>query len=118
MAGKPGARLTGLHARGLERPHVWCTGPDPIRHEMYHPWQMAKAQAKFRGEEFTLTFDEYYDLWIKDWHLRGRKSDDMCMTRFDESQGWTKKNTIIINRKQHFQERSGKQRHKNGQFKK
>jgi hypothetical protein len=75
---------------------------------MYHPWQLAKAQAKFRGEEFTLTFDQYYNIWLPLWDQRGRKSGDMCMTRRDESRGWTKTNTVILTRKEHFETRSGR----------
>lgn len=87
---------TGKHARGKPRPHVWVTGPDPLLHEMYHPWQVAKAQAKYRGEEWNLTFEEYADMWRPQWHLRGRGSDQYCMTRYDEEKPWDKTNAYII----------------------
>ena len=84
------------------RPHTWKTGPDPLRHDMYHPWQLAKAQAKFRGEEFTLTFEQYYEVWKDDWHNRGRKPEDLCMTRIDWEGAWEWGNVEIIRRKDHF----------------
>jgi hypothetical protein len=85
------------------RPHVWIVGPDEEKHEMYHPWQLVKAQAKFRSEEFELTFEEFYELWEGYWKLRGRKPDDLCMTRKDSSQAWSRANCEIITRKEHLQ---------------
>lgn len=95
-------RIGGKNGRGVLRPHRWITGPDPILHDMYHPWQMAKAQAKFRGEEFTLTFDEYAELWQPHWHKRGRRIHEFCMTRHDESLGWTKENAWVVIREVHM----------------
>jgi hypothetical protein len=68
---------------------------------MYHPWQMAKAQAKFRSEPWDLEFEDYYGLWKDYWHLRGRGPGDMCMTRVDPEGTWTTKNIRIILRSEH-----------------
>lgn len=95
------AKPTGKHAKGKLRPHTWRTGPDPLLHEMYHPWQMAKAQAKFRDEEFTLTFEEYAELWRPHWHQRGRKINEYCMTRHDITKGWTRENAWVVERSIH-----------------
>lgn len=84
------------------RPHVWVVGPDEFKHSMYTPWQMSSCQARFRGEEWDLTFDEYYNLWKKDWHNRGRKPDNVCMTRKDPSGAWTMGNVEIITRLEHI----------------
>lgn len=99
---KKGQRLTGRHARGLPRPHVWIIGPDEQKHKMYHPWQMSKAQAIFRDEGWDLSFEEYYELWKNDWDNRGRKSENMCMTRIDASKPWTIKNVEIVMRLEHL----------------
>jgi hypothetical protein len=96
-------RYTGKHARGLKRPHVWYTGPDEYKHSMYQPWLMAKAQAAYRGEEWTLDFEDYYNAWNGLWDQRGRTTDGLCMTRKDYSDAWTKDNIEIITRKEHFQ---------------
>ena len=58
------------------RPHVWKSGPDVLAHEQYQTWLVHKAQASFRGEVHTLTFNEYKAHWDNNdnWHLRDRKS--------------------------------------------
>lgn len=89
------------------RPHVWKCGDDEYKHSMYEPWMKARAQANFRKETWTLTFEEYYDLWKEDWNHRGRGSDDICMTRKDVDGAWDKKNTILMTRKEHLK-RCGK----------
>ena len=99
---KLGQRLTGLHARGKKRPHVWISGPDEYRHQMYHPWMLAKAQANFRKEEYELTFDEYFEFWDGKWHLRGRGIDDLCMSRINPDKPWKKSNVHIITRQEHL----------------
>ena len=86
------------------RPHLWKTGPyDEARHNMFTPWMVSKAQANFRSEEFTLTFEEYYELWKNDWNNRGRKPDNMCMTRKDTDGPWSADNCYIISRREHLQ---------------
>lgn len=83
------------------RPHTWCTGPDPLKHDMYNPFLKRKAQAKFRDEVWDLTFDQFYDLWKDYWHMRGKKSDEYCMTRIDNKGAWDINNAKIITRKEH-----------------
>jgi len=99
---KPGQRLKGLHAAGKPRPHVWLCGPDEYKHSMYVPWMKAKAQANFRGEEWDLSFDEFYLLWREEWPNRGRQPEDMVMTREDTEGVWNKKNTILMTRREHL----------------
>ena len=84
------------------RPELWVTGPDELKHSMYHPWQMAKAQAKFRDEGWDLDFEDYYEIWKDIWDQRGRGSDDLCMTRIDSSGPWSKANTEIVVRIEHL----------------
>jgi hypothetical protein len=115
-----GQRLTGLHARGKTRPHVWLSGPDEYRHSMYHPWMLAKAQAKFRGEKYELTFDQFFELWDGKWEYRGRGIDDFCISRIDPSKAWKISNVHIITRREHltiqgiwqFHNRGGKRKKK------
>lgn len=107
-------RLTGLHARGRKRPHVWLSGPDEFKHSMYWPWQKTKAQAKFRGEDYSLTFDEYYELWKDDWHNKGRKADNICMTRRDPAGGWHKDNVELVTRQEHLIRQGFYKQHQSG----
>lgn len=101
--------MSGWHTKGKLRPHIWCTGPDPVRHEMYHAWQVHKAQCNFRDEEFNLTFEQYEDLWADDWNNRGRSPEHVCMTRIDWLGAWEIGNVEIITRAAHFK-RQGEHR--------
>ena len=96
-----GSRLTGRHAQGVERPHVWICGPDKNRHQMYIPWLRSRAQAKYRGEEWTLEFEHYFKVWDGFWDQRGRDSEQLCMTRIDWEGDWTPENVELVTRKAH-----------------
>ena len=78
------------------RPHVWRSGPDEYRHSMYQPWLKARAQANFRGEDWQLSFDDFYNLWNGHWHLRGRKRESLCMSRRVSDGAWSVENTILM----------------------
>lgn len=58
------------------------------------------AQARFKGIDFDLTFEEYKILWGNQYHLRGLKSNDMCMYRIDPTQGFSKDNIKLGTRKE------------------
>jgi hypothetical protein len=90
------------------RPHIWICGPDEYKHSMYTPWMMARAQANYRGEEFLLTFEEFYSAWKKRWNQRGRKGHEYCMTRIDEDGPWSSDNIRVITRKEQLAEKNAK----------
>ena len=96
----------GQGGPGKLRPHVWRSGPNEYKHSMYVPWMLSRAQANFRQEAWTLTFEEYFELWQDLWPKRGRKSEEYCMTRQDCELGWTKENSLIILRKDHLAEQA------------
>jgi len=103
MPKQPGHRNTGLHAAGIERPHVWKCGPDPYKHSMYNPFLKVRAQARYRGEEFELEFEDFFTLWDGYWDQRGRSGDNLVMTRIDWEKAWTKKNITLITRTEQCQ---------------
>lgn len=80
------------------RPHIWISGPDEFKHSMYTPWLRSKAQAKFRKEEWNLTFDQFYDIWKNHWTRRGRSPSDLSMMRIDPKHPWASNNIIILPR--------------------
>ena len=101
---RPGVRPVRpqLHHGGAgPRPLTWCTGPDPVRHAQFVAFGRARAQAQFRGEAWTLTFDEFVQVWGADWSRRGRASDDLCMTRVDPDTAWDLHNVELITRCEH-----------------
>lgn len=84
------------------RPHLWMYGPDPIRHQQHDAYNKHRAQALFRGEEYSLTFYDYEQIWGDLWHRRGKQRDSMVMTRQDLEDGWHPYNTIIMLRLDHL----------------
>jgi hypothetical protein len=61
-----------------------------------------RAQARFRGEVFALTFEEYQQLWLGLWQRKGRGADDLCMVRDDPEGGWILTNCQVIPRIDHL----------------
>ena len=84
------------------RPHVWLCGPDEYKHSMYLPWMRARAQANFRKEGWEISFDEFYELWKEHWLNRGRKPENMCMTRDDYDGPWIIGNVTVVTRAEHL----------------
>lgn len=101
----PKVKRPNRHGKGVPRPHMWLIGPDDsYKHSMYLPWLRAKAQANFRQEGWTLTFEEFYNIWEKEWPNRGRGSDQMCMSRLDFEKEWTADNCVVIIRSEHLKQ--------------
>lgn len=86
------------------RPHIWKSGSDPVDHKLYVACQRSRAQAHFRGEVWTITEQEYIDLWrYHDLYLnKGRSPDQLCLSRCDPDGDWTLDNVEVITRLEHF----------------
>lgn len=78
-------------------PHLWCTGPDPRRHDQYIAWLRHRAQAHYRGELYSLTFEDWETVWNQDsaWENRGRSIDSVCLTMIDSQKGWCSDNVVV-----------------------
>jgi len=83
-----------------QNPDTWITGPCPIRRDKYYAWLKHRAQAKYRGEAYDLTWEHFEMLWIDDdtWFRRGRSAESLCMSLVDWHQGWVDGNVEIISR--------------------
>lgn len=78
----------------------WPTGPDPLRRDKYYAWLKHRAQAKFRNEPHTLTWDFWESVWPDHvWLKRGRGADDLCLAREDFLDGWHDYNVDIVTRR-------------------
>jgi hypothetical protein len=86
---------------GRTYPELWCTGPDQRRHDQYYAWLKHRAQANFRDEIHLLTFTQWCEFWNKDWawENRGRRSQDVVLTRIDGQGPWHVNNCEIASRK-------------------
>lgn len=85
------------------QPQRWCTGPDLRTHVQYRAYVQQRNQAVFRLEGWTVTFEEYQDLWREHWEQRGRTSESYMMTRANADRPWSWANCIVITRQQHGQ---------------
>ena len=84
-------------------PESWVTGPDPLTHEKYYAFLKHRAQAKFRNEDYCLTWDDWQELWDDETYLkRGRSADSLCLSRLDFESGWTRCNVHVISRREHL----------------
>jgi len=92
------------------RPGAWRSGPDPYRHSQYRAYMQQRNQAQFRGEDWQLTFEEWLNLWGQDFDRRGRRGDNLCLTRWDLEDSWTVTNCILMSRRDHMQ-RCGRRSH-------
>jgi hypothetical protein len=100
--GRPRPHMQGRGNPGARgpRPHMWSVGPDPELHALHQPWHKARAQANFRKELWTLSFEDWVEIWDGRFHLRGRGADNLCMMMQDPDLGWTKTNAIIVTRRE------------------
>ncbi len=79
-------------------PEYWKSGPDPLQHEMYYAWAKHRSQAHYRGESYDLTFEDWQEIWSnpEDFLRRGRKPDDLTLTRRDPELPWTLDNCEVL----------------------
>lgn len=60
-------------------------------------YQEHKEHSKARGVEFTLTFEQWWEIWDKSgfWSKRGRRKGQYCMHRIADRGGYTPGNVYI-----------------------
>lgn len=103
-------------ARTDPRPQCWKV-PGELPHEQYRCWIQHKNQANFRKEEYYLTFEQYQDLWKHKWDMKGRGTNDYCLTRIDLEHPWQIGNVECIERLQHLKQQGYNRRgKKNGKL--
>jgi hypothetical protein len=63
-------------------------------------WVRSVCQARYRGEVWNLTFAEFCRFWPTEeqFHRRGRKPEDLVLTRWDNRGSWSRSNCCIITR--------------------
>ena len=70
-------------------------------------YSMAKAQAKFRGEEWAFTDESWYKLWQDSGYIdhMSRQVHQYCMVRKDPLEAWGPHNCIIVTRRKHLRKK-------------
>ena len=80
-------------------PTKWLSGPDEIQHDKYYALLKHRAQARFRKESHSLTWEQWQDLWPHDlWFQRGRTKESLCLMQIDPEAGWHKNNVEVVTR--------------------
>lgn len=73
-----------------------------------------RAQAKYRNEGWDISWEQYQEIWEGKWHLKGRASDDLCLTRIDWAGPWTMANVNLVFRLDHLRRQSKERPSKKG----
>lgn len=85
----------------MRTPHTWLSGPDPVEHDKYYAWQKHRAQARFRNEDYNLSWEDFQSLWPNELFLqRGRDPECLCMIRLDPDLPWDVSNVEIVTRRE------------------
>ena len=83
---------------------------DPFERERYYAWQKHRCQARYRGEDYALTHEDWCELWPYDKFVcRGRGVKDLSMMRLDPYQPWSLANVEVVVR-QKYLDRAGEYR--------
>lgn len=93
-------------------PKNWITGPDPLTREKYYAWLKHRSQARYRKEDYSITWEEWQQLWSdSDFLKRGRSPEHLCLLKLDIEKGWHYNNVTVTTRKAQF-ERNGEYRNR------
>jgi hypothetical protein len=70
---------------------------DPVQHDKFYAFLKHKAQARFRGELYQLTWAQWQRLWpVELWSRRGRGPQSLRLTQRNPQLGWNVKNCAIV----------------------
>ena len=86
------------------KPNAWTYPGDRARSLKHRAYSRARAQEHFRGQEWTITPEQWQDLiWPEHlWHRRGRQPEDLCMHRLDIDKPWAVGNVALMTRRAHL----------------
>ena len=88
------------HAPGrIIDPLNWGDEEAIIERDRYYALLKHRAQAAYRGEEHTLTNEQWCEIWtLERWRLRGRERNSLCLAQIDPEKGWHKDNVEVVER--------------------
>lgn len=77
---------------------------NPVEKNLRLTWTRSKAQARLRGEEWLIDWEDYYYLWTRneDYKKKGRGSNSVCLGRIDTQGPWSVDNVILGDRSEHL----------------
>ena len=84
--------------RGRQLPHVWRSGPDPDHHRLWRKFLVARVQARYWHQAWTITWETYREIMLPYINQMGRKKDSWNLIRIDRNLPWTETNVIAAQR--------------------
>ena len=79
------------------QPQRWKTGPDPWVRQLRRKWLLAKNQARYFCQRWTITWPYFLDFMQKQ-HTHGRRPDSINLARINKRRGWTPNNIQLMQR--------------------
>lgn len=83
--------------RGRQLPHVWRSGPDPDHHRLWRKFLVARNQARYWQQEWSVTWEVYRDLMLPHVNNMGRKKTSWNLTRI-RAGAWSNDNVMAEQR--------------------
>lgn len=80
-------------SKGIARPHLWKTGPDPVRHKRYKRYLLAGCQARHFRQGWEITWPQWESLM-----LSNPAGDHLNVCRRDTTQPWKLDNIVLLTR--------------------
>lgn len=76
---------------------------DETRRKLRRRFVQARCQARFRGEQWLITFEDYFELFMQkpEYLQSGTQKHSYNLCRKDITDDWTINNVHIITRQQH-----------------
>ena len=73
--------------------------PTPWKHDCHYAYLRHRAQARYRGEQYAITEQEWMGLWNEGlWNRRGRAPESICLARIVDDLPWCIPNVHFITR--------------------
>ena len=105
-------------SKGRPRPHLWLSGPDPVRHLLHKRWLLSGCQARSFAydeagvlvspdQEWLVSFDQFATLFDG---VPAERHPDMRVCRRDRLLPWRLDNMVLMTRSE--MSRRKKQRHR------
>lgn len=92
-------KTTQTNLGRTSNPNEWLSGPCPETHDKYYAWLKHRAQARYRREEYDLTWEDWCELWTPElWPQRGKHRHSVCLQRIEIDGAWSLDNCEIVTR--------------------
>ncbi len=85
--------------KGHTYPHLWRSGPNPDHHKLWRRFLLARNQARYWGQAWSVSWETYRDLLLPHIHNLGRGLESYNLIRKDRTLPWTEDNVMAAPRK-------------------